>query len=235
MLHLSKAAAMLGFGFHERKEHAKELHEKFQAHMSYQGLSFGTKDEYMYRFELFAEKEHEINHWNNKQDSFRLTHNMFSTKTKDEAKKMLGAQVITPDAEPTVFDDSNLKESMDWRTMGAVNAVKNQAQCGSCWAFGTTAVTEAAHFITSGNLLRLSEQQLVSCEPKSHGCNGGVQLWALQYLESTPQTLESSYPYTSGHGRSGTCDKTMESGGQVTVTGTTWVPRNSVSQLKAAL
>jgi len=219
-LQLSKAAAMFGFGFHERKEHAKELHEKFQAHMSYQGLNFGTKEEYMYRLELFAEKEHEINHWNNNQDSFRLTHNMFSTMTKDEAKKLLGASEITHDSEPVIFDDSDLQASMDWRSKGAVNTVKNQARCGSCWAFGATAVTEAAHFQTSGKLQRLSEQQLVSCEPKSHGCNGGVQLWAFDYLKSNPQTLESSYPYTSGHGKSGDCDTDLASKGSVKVTGT---------------
>lgn len=234
MMQLSKAAALFGFSFNDKKSH--QLHEKFQAHMSYQGLSYGTKEEYHYRFELFAEKEKEIQEWNNKQDSFRLAHNMFSTKTKEEASKLLGAgKIDLPIVEPAHFDESNLKDSLDWRAQGAVNAVKNQAQCGSCWAFGATAVTETAHWKSTGKLLSLSEQQLVSCESKSHGCNGGVQLWALQYLESNPQTLETSYPYTSGHGDSGVCDTAMAGTGTVQVTGTTWVPRNSVSQLKAAI
>merc|ERR1719454_2487657 len=160
---------------------------------------------------------------------------MFSTMTQGEAKKLLGASEINVDAEPVIFDDSDLQASMDWRSRGAVNSVKNQARCGSCWAFGATAVTEFAHFHAAGKLERLSEQQLVSCEPKSHGCNGGVQLWAFDYLKSSPQTLESYYPYTSGQGKSGTCDTGMASSGKVRVTGTQFLQQNSKSQLMAAL
>jgi len=127
MMHLSKAAAMFGFGFHEKKEHRHELHERFQAHMTAEGLSFGTKEEYKYRFQIFKKKNDEIEHWNNKQNSFRLAHNMFSTMTQEEAKKMLGAKIDDSNAEPVHLDDSNLSASKDWRSEGAVNPVKNQA------------------------------------------------------------------------------------------------------------
>lgn len=171
MQNLWKSAAIFGFGTNHESRH--ELAERFHNHMEVEGLSFGTKDEYEFRFALFQEKEAEIQHWNNKQDSFRLAHNMFSTMTQEEAKKMLGAKPPTEDLEQVPIDDSNLTQSMDWRSKGAVNPVKNQARCGSCWAFGSTAVTEAAHFQTSGNLLSLSEQQLVSCQHACYGCNGG--------------------------------------------------------------
>ena len=173
MMHLSRAAAILGFGNWEQKEHGIELHQRFKAHMIAEGLSFGTKEEYMYRFEIFKTKDAEINHWNNKQNSFRLAHNMFSTMTQDEAKKMLGTRVNEVEFEQVELDTSNLSTSVDWRTKGAVNAVKNQARCGSCWAFGATAVTEAAHFQASGTLLSLSEQEVVSCDKTCYGCNGG--------------------------------------------------------------
>lgn len=172
-MHLSKAAAMFGFGFHEQKQHAHELHERFQAHMNANGLSFGTKEEYIYRFEIFREKHSEIELWNNAQSSFRLGHNMFSTMTKEEAKKMLGAKIDESNTEPLLLDESNLSDSKDWRAEGAVNAVKNQAQCGSCWAFGATAVTEFAHWKATKNLLSLSEQEVVSCDKACYGCNGG--------------------------------------------------------------
>ena len=75
--------------------------------------------------------------------------------------------------EPTYLDDSNLTASVDWRTKGAVNPVKNQGQCGSCWAFSATAAIEGEHFIKTGTLLSLAEQQFVDCVRTCSGCNGG--------------------------------------------------------------
>jgi C1A family cysteine protease len=98
---------------------------------------------------------------------------MFSTRTEAEAKVMLGTKVEESPKEATILDDTDLAASMDWRAKGAVNAVKNQGHCGSCWAFGSTACVEAEHFIKTGKLLSLSEQELVSCSKVNHGCQGG--------------------------------------------------------------
>jgi cathepsin F len=116
---------------------------------------------------------------------------------------------------------SDLPSDFDWRPQGAVNSVKDQGQCGSCWAFATVANIEGAGFVSTGQLLSLSEQELVDCDTAKgtdthgdafgpdEGCNGGLPEWA--YADMIDQNLglelESEYPYT---GRDGTCHATAD-------------------------
>lgn len=90
-------------------------------------MNIGTSEEYQFRFKLYAEKDSEINKWNSEQTSFTLAHNMFSTKTKAESKKYLGFKQPKGfvEIEPTLLDDTNLSTSVDWRTSGGVNAIKD--------------------------------------------------------------------------------------------------------------
>jgi len=95
----------------------------------------------------------------------------------------------------------------DWRTKGAISPVKDQEQCGSCWAFSTTETAESFWFLQHGSLPVLAPQQIVSCDTVSgdQGCNGGWPAWAYTYLNTTGMDTEAAYPYTSGGGDSGTC------------------------------
>jgi len=96
--------------------------------------------------------------------------------------------------------------SFDWTTKGAVTPVKDQGQCGSCWAFGTTGDIEGVTFLSTGKLPSLSEQQLVSCDKgENEGCNGGLQEDAFVYVEKNGITSEKDYKYTSGGGSTGRC------------------------------
>lgn len=93
--------------------------------------------------------------------------------------------------------------SVDWRTKGAVNPVKDQGQCGSCWAFSATSAIESAWFLSGKTLSNLAEQELVDCggSTGNYGCNGGWMDWAFQYIiNAGGQELTSDYPYTAVDG-----------------------------------
>jgi len=91
----------------------------------------------------------------------------------------------------------------DWRSKKAVTPVKDQQQCGSCWAFSTTENFESMWFLGGHDLVKLGPQQLVDCSggEGNEGCNGGWTYWAFEYLMKVGgQELESSYPYKAVDG-----------------------------------
>jgi C1A family cysteine protease len=125
-----------------------------------------------------------------------------------------------------------LAESVDWTTKGAVTPVKDQGQCGSCWAFSTTGGLEGAWQLASGNLVSMSEQQFVDCSKQNSGCNGGLMDYAFEFAEGTAVATESSYAYTA---RDGSCKSSFTTAiPQGGVTGYSDVS-TSASALKSAL
>ena len=146
--------------------------------------------------------------------------NKFSDLTPDEFKEMyvgkmyksnnFGCISIGLDVDP----QSDI-ETFDWRTYNVVNPVRNQGQCGSCWAFATTANAESVWAIHTGHLYDLSEQYLVDCATGigyfNMGCDGGNMDSAFKYMINNKQCNESAYPYTSGvtesKGKCHECDK----------------------------
>jgi cathepsin L len=103
---------------------------------------------------------------------------------------------------------SGAPSAIDWRNKGAVTSVKDQGQCGSCWTFSATGAVEGAWAISKGQLIDLSEEQLVECaglKYGSMGCSGGIMEGAFNYVIEHGQCSDSSYPYTSGTGESGSC------------------------------
>ena len=92
--------------------------------------------------------------------------------------------------------DLSLPASIDWRTKGVVTGVKTQGQCGSCWAFSAVGSMEGQHALSTGNLVSLSESQLVDCDSKDSGCGGGFMPHAYEYvIQNKGIESEQKYPY----------------------------------------
>jgi hypothetical protein len=154
--------------------------------------------------------------------SYTMGLNQFSAMTVEEFESTNLGKLPTRGAARTPIDvaepavrDSN---DVDWRTKGIVGPVKNQGQCGSCWAFSAVASVEGFWAQTTGKLLSFSEQQVVDCCRGascggSMGCNGGEETDALRWIAANGGLCESSaYPYT---GRDGTCKTTCTKVGKI--------------------
>jgi C1A family cysteine protease len=87
--------------------------------------------------------------------------------------------------------------TLDWVARGAVTPISNQGSCGSCYTFSAAAAIEGAYFLKTGNLIKLSKQQLVDCSwaYRNSACDGGYMTNCYEYLMTTKLMSEDEYPY----------------------------------------
>jgi len=223
------------------KVRVKGTHERsdFAAHKAKYNKSFSPSEENM-RHENYLVAIAEINRHNAEYDQGKHTwfkgENEFLDWTQEEFDARNGYTEGQIKTGRTHVPKGASPDSVDWRQQGAVNGVKNQGQCGSCWAFGTVAALEGQTAIKKGNLPDCSEQQLVDCDRQSSGCQGGLPDFANQYIAqqgSNGLDTQSSYPYTA---RDGTCDTSKTQDGQnvcATINGHTNVPQGESSLQQA--
>jgi len=162
------------------------------------------------RFAVFKENVAAVEEHNAGTSTFTKGVNEWSDLRHEEWESMylggyprMGPRSRT-EAKAVTTQTRDLPDSVDWREEGVVTDVKNQGQCGSCWAFGATEQIESYTAIASGSLVELSPQQVTSCVPNplncggTGGCQGSTPPLAYSYVQLFGQVSEADYPYVSG-------------------------------------
>jgi cathepsin B len=146
--------------------------------------------------------------------------NPFVFMTEQQLQNLLGTELTEPVGfAPVDVSNYQAPTSFDSRKAwpNCVHPIRNQASCGSCWAFGATeAFSDRICIATGGHTnVILSPQDLVSCDTRDHGCQGGNLGNAWNYLEGTGAATEDCEPYVSGHGSVPSCPSKCSNGATI--------------------
>jgi cathepsin L len=165
---------------------------------------YSTDAEEQARFDIFKFHLDFVNTWDADAKGFSVAINSFADLSLSEFSSIYNGMNITREYDASVHSTpvhSQVQgDIVNWVTKGAVTPIKNQGQCGSCWSFSTTGSTEGVHFLSTGKLVSLSEQNLVDCSVAegNDGCNGGLMDDAFRYIiKNHGIDTEASYPYTA--------------------------------------
>lgn len=176
----------------------------------------------------FASATHPVNHdivheIKTKTSSFRVheaSENPLRNWTMEDIKARLGTIVQGPVEgipRPVPTNDELPKEFDSRKQWGdCVHAIRDQAKCGSCWAFGASETLSDRFCIASGKKIDvvLSPEDLVACDGWNLGCNGGILPWAWSYLTTSGAVSDSCFPYSSAAGEVPQCATTCKDGSE---------------------
>jgi len=197
------------------------------------GKQFSSASDAAYHKGIFLRNiERIIKHNKSPRESWKMGVNKFTDMTQQEiqghfgwshkvARNLRKSGLFRP-APASLFDGirvEDLPTAIDWRTKNVVSPVKDQMQCGSCWAFASAESIESAVAQATGNLPILSPQNLVDCVPNpdhcggTGGCEGATAELAFAYVMSGGIASEDDYPYT---GSDGDCDETIPKTSHIT-------------------
>jgi len=203
-----------------------------------------TDSEEQYRRKTFEQHVDIIRMHNLEYDlglhTYTMGINEYADMTREEyGKFLLGArrELSGEDGKSRnkLFQSDNTEvtdDDMDWREYGYVTPIKNQGRCGSCWAFSSTGSLEGQHFRATGDLISLSEQNLVDCCKWNAGCGGGWMDNSFKYVEQNGGIdTEEYYPYQGKE--TGRCTYNPEDRGS-TCDGWVDIPKHESALLKAS-
>ncbi|RDX68343.1 hypothetical protein CR513_52675, partial [Mucuna pruriens] len=209
---------------------------RFERWLKQYDRNYKDKEEWEARFGIYQANIKFIECTNSQKNSYNLTDNKFADLTNEEfMSTYLGFGTRLLHTGFRYNESGDLPRSKDWRKEGAVTDIKDQGNCGSCWAFSAVAAVEGINKIKSGKLVSLSEQELIDCDVKNgnQGCDGGLMETAFMFIkENGGLTTTEDYPY---EGVDGTCNKTKAGHHAVNISGYEKVPANDETMLKAAV
>ena len=163
-----------------------------------------TGEEYQTRLGIWLSNKRLVQEHNRANLGFTVALNKLAHLTPAEYNSLLGFRMNKAERK-AVKSNAIANADCDWRKKGAVNPIKDQGQCGSCWAFSAIQAQESQYYISFKTLQSLSEQNLVDCVTTCYGCNGGLMDAAYDYVinhQSGKFMTEADYPYTA---RDGSC------------------------------
>ncbi|CAI0429469.1 unnamed protein product [Linum tenue] len=193
---------------------------RYEQWMTRYGRVYGSSREKEVRYQIFKDNAALVDSFNAAGDKpYKLGTNQFADLTNEEFKttrcRFKGHMCSLQEESFRYENVSAVPTAMDWRKKGAVTPIKDQGQCGSCWAFSAVGAMEGITQLSTGKLISLSEQELVDCDTKGEdqGCG------------------ETNYPYTTADG---SCSASKEGNPAATIKGYEDVPANNeVALMKA--
>ncbi|CAL5085388.1 unnamed protein product [Urochloa decumbens] len=174
--------------------------DRFRAWQVTYNRTYSTPAEFQRRFQVYTGNVEFIESTNRLSLSYVPGENQFADLTNDEfrATYTMRPREVPNSSRRGFFDNAGeAPDSVDWRTQGAVTPVKDQQACGSCWAFAAVASIEGLHKIKTGELVSLSEQELVDCDRGGDdlGCAGGFPSSAMKWVAGNGGLAsDSAYP-----------------------------------------
>jgi len=188
----------------ELVEFSEENIKEFEQFLQTYAKRYSSIEEHRRRFKIFSKNLKYIRNAQSFVNNTVFDSNHFTDQDDDELKKMIMPHYTGPE-NPTNFPkfdtspgwSSDLKRptSFDWRTKGAVMGIKNQEQCGSCWAFAVVGVVESLNIINGGARTKLSEQELLDCDHQERGCSGGYRPYAFKFVKQNGLVAQDLYNY----------------------------------------
>jgi cathepsin L len=185
---------------------------------------YPTIEEHNDRKLLFDSRLQQILTHNRRQSTWKMGVNHLMDHSDEELRSMHGVKKelvylsrkndAHVEAAP-LKGNVNLPSSVDWRVKGVVSPVKDQGKCGSCWSFAAAETVESIYAIATGQLVELSEQQILDCtaNPKhcggTGGCHGATAELAFDTAVKSGLATEWTYPYVSYSGKDFTCNPSI--------------------------